>query len=921
MHTLIIEAFHFPGRSEEICFNGVMTTTLDHDRYAVIRLNGRSIPTQNLLDHFMKNLPLHSAVDIRFLQEPMLAAPSAPEPGTASSEMTTQPELPCRPAMLDIRHEQRIRAQQRATHSEITSVHADVESSQDHHDIEVQASPLDWPVLRCRLMIDVASGRLSAASTGAADDAPALSSLLDELNLAPAFLEQIKHLAQELPPGQPLELRYCMGASMDAQYRHLQSRFAVKQALLWKDGDHAARRREEVLAAATEHAPCTGAADDFVEIELKGISVISAALAGMHQQAALWDEKTGHDDYARLCSVMPEVSVHIAPDGASVESFRQAIYCELAKPSHADFRASQALIHARYQAGRIEHSWRALGGSMIGGAVYSLGMMMLNNYINHSMIPAEMRRETGLSRQSTAEKLFSDVSEELLSVATPWQKFLMTFDPSWQLGSWEIFDNAILDCVLGDDEAKQETSQQTLEGPSGGDVHSEDSKDSGAAAIADTVAASLAGALVASQQRIGQGLAELTSASLRSGLSSVAAKAAAMMGQMASSASFAVPAGIMSGVFSWPDKAIEIWKPGRTASAFKSGFKVAVTSPLSSLACSAGFFLKMGEVAAETEAAVLQALEQGQLAWPQYNPFDATQSFDRSDIEQVKRAVWDMTQEQLNNEPDALAVRLSVPMEFISGVVQGSISLIPGMNQAISFALDTLFFGPGELLWMTITGVISNRANEQELRSRLAAVMQSCSHEDVGSIRSRRIAVQFLLDNRLISEEGLRQWQQQTVAMLGGAMIHPVYEGGSYLKNGGRVGLRALAELPTRVGVTMPTALRRLSSRTGELLSTAGKYARTGAGAAVDWAVSAGVSVARPPISYLRGAEHAPDAAAARRYAEMLKALPARVSKTMTDLLGPDEHNLSIRARLPYERAVTGKPRSDALAQVPASNN
>jgi len=255
-------------------------------------------------------------------------------------------------------------------------------------------------------------------------------------------------------------------------------------------------------------------------------------------------------------------------------------------------------------------------------------------------------------------------------------------------------------------------------------------------------------------------------------------------------------------------------------------------------------------------------------------------------------------------------------MEFLSGVVQGGISLIPGMNQAISFALDTVFFGPGELLWMTITGAISNRANEQELRTRLAEVMQSCSQDNPGAVRSRRMAVQFLLDNRLISEEGLRQWQQQTVSMLGGAMIHPVYEGGSHLRNGGRVGLRALADLPSRIGATLPDGARHLASRTGELLSTAGQYVGASAGTAVEWAVSAGMAVARPSISYLRGEEHAPDTQTATRYTEMLRALPAQASKTMTDLLGPGEHNLRIRARLPYERAVLGKPSDDAATSV-----
>ncbi|MBP1313370.1 MULTISPECIES: hypothetical protein [Herbaspirillum] len=868
------------------------------------------LPIKMLLDHLMNNHVLPSNASNNILLDPLLEDIAAHQHGAADAP--AQASLPTAAAMLDRSHEQRIRAQQLSCSTEITLARANNEQLAAHIDIDEQIKPLQWPVLRCLLVIDPASGRLGAARTGAAGDVAALTSLVEELNSSPTFLERMKHLYQNLAPEQTLELRYSMGASMDAQYRHLQSRFKVKQALVWKDGDHAARRRDQVLAAASEHSPSIGAEEDFVVLDLNGVSVFSAALAGMRQQGALWDEKTGHDDYARLASVIPDISVHATADDIWLDALGEAIRLELAEPSHADFRASQALIHARYQAGRIEHSWGALGGSMIGGAVYSLGMMMLNNVINRSMIPAEVRRESGLDRQTTAQKLFSDVSEDLLSVATPWQKFLMTFDPSWQLGSWEIFDNAILDAVLGDDDSDDEPSLQAV----ATDATDQISVQAGENAGAEAGTVLLAGALVASQEKIGQGLAELTAANLKSGLSTVAAKASAMMGQMVSSASFAVPAGIISGVFSWPDKAIEIWKPAGAVGAFKAGFKVAVTSPVSSLACSSGFFLKMGEVAAETEAAVLQALEQRQLAWPQHNPFDATQAFDRSDMEQVKRAVWDMTQEQLNNEPDALAVRLSVPMEFLSGVVQGGISLIPGMNQAISFALDTVFFGPGELLWMTITGAISNRANEQELRTRLAEVMQSCSQDNPGAVRSRRMAVQFLLDNRLISEEGLRQWQQQTVSMLGGAMIHPVYEGGSHLRNGGRVGLRALADLPSRIGATMPDAVRHLASRTGELLSTAGQYVGASAGTAVEWAVSAGMAVARPSISYLRGEEHAPDTQTATRYTEMLRALPAQASKTMTDLLGPAENNLRIRARLPYERAVLGKPSDDAATSV-----
>ncbi|HEX7811313.1 MAG TPA: hypothetical protein VF460_05350, partial [Burkholderiales bacterium] len=713
-----------------------------------------------------------------------------------------------------------------AASSEIEVDDAPPASQPSDNEKSASTATHEWPVLTCTLMISPHSGEVAWAGaevdrqSARRQDAAALGGLFAELNSSAAFKETMQGVAARLPAGQHFEIAYKMGASMDQLYNNFRSRYTVEKAHLWKDADHAAQRR---LAAATDvGAP----ADDYVEHDLKGMSVMSAALCGIARQGSAWDEKTGGRDYASMTEVTAEIAIDVALDkgdaGAgqpateatrSAHEIQAAMAEELRQPGHAAFRASQANSHARYQAGKIELNWGALAGSMIGGGVYSLGMMMLNNHINRSMIPDALQKELGLDKQSEVKQLFSDVSEDLLPVATPWQKFLMTFNPSWQIGSWEIFDNVILDAVLGEDEEEEADDASTH---------------AAAPLIAsgdESAQQSWTAALWKAQEKTYAALSELSLEKVRSGLTSAALGVSKMAGQMVSSAPFAVPAGIISGVFSWPDKAIEIWKPGSSGAPFKAGFKLAVTSPMSSLACSSGFFLKMGEVAAETEAAVLQALEDKLLAWPQHNPFDASQAFDRGDLEQVKRAVWDMTQDQLNNEPDALAVRLSVPMEFLSGVLQGGISLIPGMNQAISFALDTLFFGPGELLWMTITGVVSNRANEQELRAKLAEVEQQCNENNASPKEVRHALLQYLLENKLVSEDALQQWRQQTVSMLGGAMIHQVYEKSADLKNAGRIGMRTLlVDVPRKIDAALPGPVQALKAETGRLAGETGEH-------------------------------------------------------------------------------------------------
>lgn len=763
----------------------------------------------------------------------------------------------------------------------------------------------EWPVLTCTLTISPHTGEVAWAGadvdrqSARRRDAAALGGLFAELNSSAAFKESMKGIAARLPEGQRFDIAYKMGESMDQLYNTFRSRFTVEKVHLWKNGDLATQRRQ---AEATDlQAP----EDDYVEHDLEGVSVMSAALCGIAKQGPAWDQKTGGRDYASMTQVAADITISVPPAkrdaGAGkaaadalpmTHEIQAAMAEELRHDSHAAFRASQANTHARYQAGKIELNWGALAGSMIGGGVYSLGMMVLNNQINRSMVPDDLRKALGLDQQSEVRKLFGDVSEDLLPVATPWQKFLMTFNPSWQLGSWEIFDNVILDAVLGGEEESDD------EAPTHADASSIASED-------ESAQLSWTAALWKAQEKTHTALSELSVDKVRSGLTSAALGVSKMAGQMVSSAPFAVPAGIISGVFSWPDKAIEIWKPGSSGAPFKTGFKLAVTSPMSSLACSSGFFLKMGEVAAETEAAVLQALEDKQLAWPKHNPFDASQEFDPGDLEQVKRAVWDMTQDQLNNEPDALAVRLSVPMEFLSGVMQGGISLIPGMNQAISFALDTLFFGPGELLWMTITGVASNHANERELRAKLAAVQQQCGENNASPKEVRHAALQYLLENKLISEDALQQWRQQTVSMLGGSMIHQVYEKSADLKNAGRIGMRGLlVDLPRKIDGALPEPVRALTAETGRLADETGKYIGAYAGQAVDTVVAAGVNAVQSSMQYIKGDAYVRDEQAAERYAEALKAMPQNAATAITELLTPGENNMRIRARLPYERVL-----------------
>ena len=863
--------------------------------------------------------PSPSSYDLNEASLPLLQkkeASSAPGPAAGAGASSTEIES-ASPEMTPNRlHADRARLLQTLTGDDVVagaSPQIGVNDGQpsasrpSDNDAGGAAASHTWPVLACALMISPHTGEVAWAGadvdrqSARRQDAAALGGLFAELNGSAAFRETMKGIAARLPEGQHFDIAYKMGESMDRLYNTFRSRYAVKKVQLWKDADHAAQRRH---AAAPD---LEAQQADYVEHNLTGVSVMSAALCGIAKQGRAWDGQTGGDDYALMTEVTAEIEISVpldkrAADGGQAATdvaplahqIAAAMAEEMRQPGHAAFRASQANIHARYQAGQIEIHWGALATSMIGGAVYSLGMMVLNNLINRSMIPDKVRKDLGLDKQSVVQKMFTDVSEALLPVATRFKKFLMTFNPAWQIGTWEIADNVVLAAVLGGDEEKAADGAA----PTRADASSIAGGD-------EPAQRSWTAALWQAQQKTRAALSELSVERVRSGLTSAALGVSEMAGQMVSSAPFAVSAGMVSGAFSWPDKAIEIWKPGPSGAAFKAGFKLAATAPLSSLACSSGFFLKMGEVAAETEAAVLQALEDKRLAWPQHNPFDAAQAFDRGDLEQVKRAVWDMTQDQLNNEPDALAVRLSVPMEFLSGVLQGGVSLIPGMNQAISYALETVFFGPGELLWMTITGIVSNHANERELRAKLAEVEQQCNENNAPPTEVRRLVLQYLLDNKLISEDALEQWRQQTVSMLGGAMIHQVYEKSADLKNGGRIAMRTLlVDAPRHLDAALPEPVQALKAETGRLAGEAGKHIGAYAGRAVDTVVAAGVHAVQSSVQYVGGGVHVGDEQTAARYAEALKAMPTHAAAVIADMLTPGENNLRIRARLPYERVL-----------------
>lgn len=811
-----------------------------------------------------------------------------------------------------------------------------------------------WPALICTFTVNKETGELAWA--GAEVDtqrrrkknAQALNGLFAELNSSPAFKAQMKEMAQSFPDGQGFEIKYKMGANMDWLYNAFQSRFNVEEAFLWKNAD-LARQRHNKAAETGMDVPVRQ--EDYVRLDLtggdkrKGVSVMSAALRGIDKQGSRWDEKTGYDDYAKMAEVMPDIAIRVPRDKndakgeapateasqnayEALAKIQAAVVGELQQDSHKAFRAKHANAHARYQAGKIEYNWGELAGSMIGGGVYSLGMLMLNNTINRSMIPSEVQKELGLDKQSVLQKLFSDVTEELLSIATPAQKFWMTLNPAWQLGSWEVFDNAILEAVLGDDDEEEEGDDASVHSNASSSVSSS-SNDSETPEISWKEA--IWNYVTDKAHATTTAISELTAEKAWDGVKSVAAVVPKMAGQMATSAPFAVPAGVISGVFSWPDKAIEIWKTGSVSeTAFKDGVKLAVTSPMSSLACSSGFFLKMGEIAAETEAAVLHALTTGQLAWPEHNPFNSSQPFDRSDLDQVKRAVWDMTQDQLNNEPNSLAVRLSVPWEFLSGMVQGGISMIPGMTQAVSFALDTLFFGPGELLWMTITGVFANHANESELRAELAKVQQRCEESNASPAETRMAALQFLLDRQLISEDALDQWKTQATSMLGGAMIHQVYESSADLKNAGRIVMRNLfVDTPGwvggKIGAIMPEGVHaigtQVSEQTGRLAGATGDFLGQG----LDASIAAGVDVMQgimrrvqgeddqsEIMRLVQGEDDQPEEQAATRYSASaaLRELSKSAASSIADIVTPAENNMRLRARLPYTIALAPRVQS-----------
>lgn len=781
-----------------------------------------------------------------------------------------------------------------------------------------------WPSLICTFTINKETGELAWAGAEVdtqrrrKKDAAALSGLFGELNSNPDFKAKMQKMAQSLPDGQGFEIKYKMGEQMNRLYNDFRSRFTVKEAFLWKNADLARKRHKEAAEANTN---IVVQEDDYVRLDLtgdgerKGVSVMSAALRGIDKQGSRWDEKTGHDDYAKMTKVMADITIGVPRDkndpkgkapateaSEKAHEIQAAMAEELQQDRHKAFRAKQANAHARYQAGKIEYSWGALAGSMVGGGVYSLGMLMLNNTINRSMIPAEVQKERGLDKQSVVQKLFTDVTEDLLPIATSVQKILMGFNPSWQLGSWEVFDNAILDAVLGgDDDDKEEGDDASVHSNASSSVSVSDSETqerSWKDAIWNTVKEKAQATTTA--------ISELTAEKVWDGVKSTAATVPTMAGQMVASAPFAVPAGVISGVFSWPDKAIEIWKPGSASEAtFKDGLKLAVTSPMSSLACSSGFFLKMGEVAAETEAAVLHALTTGQLAWPEHNPFNSSQPFDRSDLDQVKRAIRDITQDQLNNEPDSLAVRLSVPWEFLSGVVQGGISMLPGMSQAVSFALDTLFFGPGELLWMTITGVFSNHANERELRTELAKVQQHCEERNASPSETRMAALQFMLDHKLISEDALEQWKAQTTSMLGGAMIHQVYESSADLKNAGRIGMRSLfVDMPgwagEKVSAVMPEKVREVTTQASEQMGKAAGATGDVLGQGLDATIAAGVGVMQSIMQRVQGENYQPDEQVATRYSAALRELSKNAASSIAGIVTPEENNMRLRARLPY---------------------
>lgn len=395
------------------------------------------------------------------------------------------------------------------------------------------------------------SGTVSKGEDGslASTDNKAIHLLFQYLNRDANFKEAMKSV--DMSPGQ--KVNFSMPEEMNSLYDALSNSSEVQQVSL---------RR----AANSPELEKVNMGED----EGEGIDTLIAKLLRVKEvgSKAFKDgariEREGYPSmspYEALAQMVPTLSFSGNETATkeckkTLDALKTAPHKTPVHKAFNDYCAKTATEFALHRAQHAEQTWGALAASVTLSAVLGVLLeMMAGNAITRSIF-AKKLEEHGKD-PSLVERLFKDVTEEMLPTATSQQKFLTVLAHDWQMLPVEAMDTLIVLSALQAIGEGGETDQKTF------------------------------------MEKFGK-----------------------IMKDAAGRLPDALMAGTISVIGSLPDKAMELYTAENWKQILGKLLPKIATSGVSVLSCASGLFPELGEAKYKMQAALLEMHVNGDMAWP-----------------------------------------------------------------------------------------------------------------------------------------------------------------------------------------------------------------------------------------------------------------------------------------------------------------
>lgn len=398
-----------------------------------------------------------------------------------------------------------------------------------------------WPSL---------SGTVSKGEDGslASTDNKAINLLFQYLNHDDGFKNAMKLV--DISSGQ--KVTFSMPEEMDSCYGALSNSSEVQEVFLRRTADSSELERVSMGEDEDEGF------DTLIAKLLRVKEVGSKAF----KDGATIDGYPSMSPYDALAQMVPTLS--FSDNETATKLCKEALDALKTAPHQTafhkafnDYCAKTATEFALHRAQHAQQTWGALVASVTLSAVLGVLLeMMAGNAITRSIF-AKKLAEQGKD-PSLVERLFKDVTEEMLPTATGMQKFLTVVAHDWQMLPVEALDTLVVLSALQAIKEGQAMDQRTF------------------------------------REKFGQ-----------------------IMKDAAGRLPDALMAGTMSVIGSLPDKAMELYVAKTWPQILgKLPLKI-VTSGVSVLSCASGLFPELGEAKYKMQAALLEMHVNGDMAWPE----------------------------------------------------------------------------------------------------------------------------------------------------------------------------------------------------------------------------------------------------------------------------------------------------------------